>query len=205
MVTTTPRVRRVPAHDGREPALYEKVADAIRRHRAGDCDALTGLFRLVWPWLQSVARGYGLSPHSAEDVAQATLLALVRHVHTIRTPEAALAWLAVTARREALAVIRADRSIELVADLHAEEAGQPGPETVALEKLRRDLVWRHVAVLPARGQMIMHEIAQAGRPDYAVLSDRTGMPVGSIGPTRQRSLARVRRSLESDQDWRAFA
>jgi DNA-directed RNA polymerase specialized sigma24 family protein len=194
---------RATATEGRALGLPEQVTDAIRRHREGDRTALTDLVRIVSPWLQAVARGFGLSHYSAEDVAQTTLLALLRHVDTIRQPEAGLAWLAVTARHEATRVARAERAAELVPDLGTDEPQPPtsDPEAITMERLRRKLVWRHVAVLPARGQLILHEIASGGRPDYASISGRTGMPVGSIGPTRQRSLQRVRRLLESDQEW----
>lgn len=193
--------------EGRAPGLPEQVADAIRRHRAGDRKAMTDLVLIVSPWLHAFARGFGLSQCSAEDVAQATLLALVCHVDRIRNPDAGLAWLAVTARHEAIKVARAERAVELVADIGAEEAypSASGPEAITMERLRRKLLWRHVAVLPARGQLILHEIAHGDRPDYAGISGRSGMPLGSIGPTRKRSLARVRRLLESDQDWLACA
>jgi DNA-directed RNA polymerase specialized sigma24 family protein len=180
----------------RGPTLHEKVADAIWRHRAGSREAMTDLVRLVLPRLHALARGCGLSRHSAEDVVQATLSALVRHVDSIKSPEAGLMWLIVTARREALGVVRAERGVDLVADVQMEQPGQPGPEAITVEKLRRDLVWRHVGNLSVRGQAILHEVAHR-RPDYPSISERTGMPIGSIGPTRRRCLAKVKRSPES--------
>lgn len=202
----TPTEHRAAPQD-REPGLPELVADAIRRHRCGDRQAMTDLVRIVSPWLQAMARGFGLSSYSAEDVVQATLLAVVRRVDSIRSPEAGLAWLAVTARREAIRVAQAERAVELVAEIGVDEAspGASGPEAIVVDRLRRTLLWRHVAELPARGQLILQEIAQVGRPDYAAISERAGMPMGSIGPTRGRSLMRVRRGLEADQDWPAFA
>ena len=141
---------RATATEGRALGLPEQVTDAIRRHREGDRTALTDLVRIVSPWLQAVARGFGLSHYSAEDVAQTTLLALLRHVDTIRQPEAGLAWLAVTARHEATRVARAERAAELVPDLGTDEPEPPtsDPEAITMERLRRKLVWRHVAVLP---------------------------------------------------------
>jgi RNA polymerase sigma factor (sigma-70 family) len=187
--------------------MHAQVADAIRRHRGGDRTAMTDLVRIVSPWLLAVARGFGLSRSSAEDVAQATLLALVCNVDRIRNPDAGLAWLAVSARNEAIKVARAERVAEPVADIGMDEAypSAPGPESIVMERQRRELLWRRVADLPVRGQLILHEIAYGDRPDYAGLASRTGMPLGSIGPTRQRSLARTRRLLESDQDWLASA
>jgi DNA-directed RNA polymerase specialized sigma24 family protein len=186
--------------------MPEQVTDAIRRHRAGDRAAMTDLVRIVSPWLHALARGFGLSSHSSEDVVQATLLAVLRGVDSIRSPEAGLGWLAVTARREAIRVAQADRAVEVVAEVGVDTADphERGPEAIAIDRLRQTLVWRHVAELPLRGQLILHEIAQAGRPNYAAISKRTGMPLGSIGPTRGRSLLRVRRLLETDQDWIAF-
>ena len=203
---TNPNRRRAAPQD-RGSGLPELVADAIRRHRAGDREAMTDLVRIVTPCLQALARGFGLSSYSAEDVVQATLLAIVRRVDSIRSPEAGLAWLAVTARREAIRVAQAERAVDLVAEIGIDEArpGASGPEGIVLDRLRRALLWRHVSELPTRGQVILHEIAQAGRPDYATISELTGMPLGSIGPTRGRSLLRVRQLLETDQDWPAFA
>jgi len=44
-------------------------------------------------------------------------------------------------------------------------------------------------------------IAFADRPDYAAISEALGMPVGSIGPTRGRCLAKLRKALEQDATW----
>jgi DNA-directed RNA polymerase specialized sigma24 family protein len=162
---------------------------------------MTDLVGAVSPWLQALARGCGLSHSSAEDVAQTTLLVLVRQIHLIRSPEAGLAWLAVVARREAVSVARVERAVRLVADIGAEEPcpAASGPEAIAIAAIRRDLLWRHVEELPDRAQVILREVAHVGRPNYAAISRQTGMPVGSIGPTRRRSLARVKRLLEVDE------
>ena len=44
-------------------------------------------------------------------------------------------------------------------------------------------------------------IAFADRPDYATIADSMGMPVGSIGPTRGRCLAKLRQELAADPQW----
>ena len=45
------------------------------------------------------------------------------------------------------------------------------------------------------------EAAMVDRPDYSVVSRTLGMPVGSIGPTRGRCLAKLRLALTSDPTW----
>ena len=46
-------------------------------------------------------------------------------------------------------------------------------------------------------------IAFADRPDYAAVAEALGMPIGSIGPTRGRCLAKLRAQLADDPDWEA--
>jgi DNA-directed RNA polymerase specialized sigma24 family protein len=49
----------------------------------------------------------------------------------------------------------------------------------------------------------MRVIAFADRPDYAQIADSLGMPVGSIGPTRGRCLAKLHDILDHDPTWEA--
>ena len=90
------------------------VADAVRRHLDGDRSAMTDIVRQVSPWLNRLARGYRLSPEAVEDVVQNTLLALWQNVGRLRDPQTAVAWMSVTARHEALRIIKIDgRAIPL--------------------------------------------------------------------------------------------
>ena len=81
------------------PALLSRAAD-------GDGSAWEELVdrhaRLVW----SVLRSYRLDDATAADVFQTVWLRLVEQVDRIREPERLAAWLATTARREALRVLR---------------------------------------------------------------------------------------------------
>ena len=53
--------------------LADRVAASIRRHRAGDAQALDALYGDVRPFLLHVALASGLSRYSAEDVVQNTM------------------------------------------------------------------------------------------------------------------------------------
>ena len=46
-------------------------------------------------------------------------------------------------------------------------------------------------------------IAFAAKPDYAQIARSLGMPIGSIGPTRGRCLAKLRLALAADPQWGA--
>jgi RNA polymerase sigma factor (sigma-70 family) len=185
--------------------LAAQVAADLIAHRDGDPDAMGAVVRRVTPLLWHVARGFRLDAASAEDVAQNTLLAFVRHSHEIAEPHAALRWLIVTARREAMrAAAQRDRT-ELVDDaartVPAPESDEP--ERVALATATQRVLWRNVARLSERCRQLLRVIAFAERPDYATLSTALGMPVGSIGPTRGRCLAKLKVLLASDPEWGA--
>ena len=56
-------------------------------------------------------------------------------------------------------------------------------------------VWAAVDGLPERCRRLLRIVAFENRPDYAALAAQLGMPVGSIGPTRGRCLAKLRVAL----------
>src|SRR4051794_33354120 len=184
--------------------LAERVAACIRRHLAGDREAMADLTRQVTPWLRHTVRGYRLPRDMADDVVQSTLLVALLHVHGLRDPGSGLSWLSVIARREALRVIRAERRyvpVDELPSLHPVADPDEGPEAILLAGLARDVVRRNVAKLPPRHRVLLERISGSDRPNYATISAELGMPVGSIGPTRRRGLERVRRLLDADPEW----
>jgi RNA polymerase sigma factor (sigma-70 family) len=82
------------------------TADLVKRAATGDSAAWSQLVDrfagLVW----STATGYGLSQASAEDVTQTACLRLVEHLDRLENPEHLGSWLATTAKRECLRVLR---------------------------------------------------------------------------------------------------
>jgi RNA polymerase sigma factor (sigma-70 family) len=191
---------------GTEPAeggLSGLLAADLRAHRDGDHGAMARLVRRATPLLWHVARGYRLDTATAEDVVQNALLALVRHGDSITEPHAVLRWLMVTARREAIRAAQAKDRTELVEDpgatMIAPESQNPEPSVLA--DATQQVLWHNVSQLPVRCQRLLRAIAFAERPDYAALSEALGMPIGSIGPTRGRCLAKLRSLLANDPGW----
>jgi len=157
---------------------------------------------LVW----SVVRGYRLGEAQAADAVQTTWLRLVEHLSAIREPERVAGWLRTTTRRVCLETIRDSRREQLVAD-HREDASatsryrsegeHDGPETCAMAREQQALVRRAVATLPERHQLLLNLLVSSPAVNYEEISARVGMPIGSIGPTRARILARLREGLET--------
>jgi len=74
------------------------------------------------------------------------------------------------------------------------------PDQVLGQADRRRL-WQHVQDLPERCRRLLRVIAFADRPDYAGVAESLGMPIGSVGPTRGRCLAKLRAQLSADPAW----
>jgi DNA-directed RNA polymerase specialized sigma24 family protein len=75
------------------------------------------------------------------------------------------------------------------------------PDEVVVRNSRQRRLWSHVQGLPERCRQLIGVIAFADRPDYAHIAGALGMPVGSIGPTRGRCLAKLRDLLARDPQW----
>jgi RNA polymerase sigma factor (sigma-70 family) len=173
------------------------AADQFRRWLDGDASALDELVRTLTPVLWQVVRAYGLDRHQVEDVVQTTWLTLVRKCDTIADPQAVSSWLTTTARREAWRVSRVSGKLMPVEhdDLARETEVSPGADTDVVAADERDRLWTTVSYLSARCQRLLRIIAFDDRPDYAGIARDLKMPVGSIGPTRGRCLAKLKELL----------
>jgi RNA polymerase sigma factor (sigma-70 family) len=163
------------AHDGDESAWRE----IVRRY-----------VRLVW----AVPRSHRLSPDDAADVCQATWLALAENLTRIRRPERLGAWLVTTARREALTVLRL-RGREEPLDLWEPPDDGPTPEDAALAGDDGPRLWRAYATLTDRCREILRLAAFAPELSFTQVAAAVGVPVNSLGATRGRCLAVLRRRI----------
>ena len=163
--------------------------------RAGDNLAWARLVERFDRLLRSIARSYRLSHQDTEDAVQATWIKLYEHIDRIRDADAIAGWLATTIRREALRLLQAHVREILTDDLHA-SIDDHTPEQVLLERERRDVLDRALSTLPDRQRRLMTLIATDTAVDYRHISTTLNMPVGSIGPIRARSLARLQRHNE---------
>lgn len=186
-----------------QATLASRAAALFRAYRAGDDARIGDLVSLVTPILWHTARAQRLDRELAEDVVQSTWLALFRSSESISDPQAVLQWLIVSTRREAWRVVRRADRVEPREfendDLVGEDADRPEDQVLRSDEDSR--LWDHVSQLSQRCQALLRVIAFADRPDYASVADALGMPVGSIGPTRGRCLAKLREQLHNDPKW----
>jgi RNA polymerase sigma factor (sigma-70 family) len=176
----------------------ESVTQLVRRAADGDSsawDALVSRFSgLVW----AVARQHRLSDADAGDVSQATWLRLVENLGALREPEAVAGWLATTARREALRVIRLGGR-QLPTDFDAvieipDDAERTDPSRFLLADERQSAMRTAFATLGEACRTLLLLLVADPPVSYAEISATLEMPIGSIGPTRARCLDRLRKS-----------
>jgi RNA polymerase sigma factor (sigma-70 family) len=177
--------------------VWREAASAFDRWLAGDAAGLDDLVAVMTPVLWHVVRSYRLSQEAAEDVVQTTWLALVRRRTSITDPAAIGGWLTTTARREAWRVCGAAARSTPVADedLAPRLPADRSAEAAAVERDTRDRLWAAVDGLPERCRRLLRVVAFENRPDYSRIAADLDMPVGSIGPTRGRCLAKLRVAL----------
>jgi RNA polymerase sigma factor (sigma-70 family) len=149
--------------------------------------------RLVW----SIARSFRLADADAADVCQTTWLRLVEHLDAIKDPDRLAGWLATTARRESISVLRKrDREVPVFEgpDEDDEDEDQnPETQTIAQDEYRE--LWNAFAGLSERCRDLLRVLAVSPLDNYAQIAAALRMPVGSIGPTRARCLDRLRAGL----------
>ena len=173
------------------------TTDLLFAARSGDRSAWEQLVRRYSRLVRSIAAEFRLQESDAADVAQNTWLRLLAYGGTIRDPEKLGSWLATTARREASALLR--RSRPEVASESAGDgiaAGDPSPEDVVVAAETAAGVRRAAGELNDRQRLLVNALFyQSPVISYDEVSRRTGLPVGSIGPTRIRTLKRLHRTL----------
>lgn len=175
------------------------VADLLAGAAIGDRAAWNALVdrynRLVW----FVVRGFRLDDAAAADVTQTVWLRLVEHCDRIRHPERLPGWLAATARNEALRVLQQQRKqtpAELEADL-ADPTVLGFDEKMVDNEMQR-AVLRAFSQLPDESQELLRLLITEPPLDYATIAEIIGRPIGSIGPTRQRILNRLRQLVDAE-------
>jgi RNA polymerase sigma factor (sigma-70 family) len=145
----------------------------------------------VW----AIARGHRLNSADAADVFQTTWLRLLEHLGRIEQPERVGAWIATTARRECLRMLRMSKRQVPRDDLDfiPDPVTFTPPDRNLVVEERKHLVSQLVDQLPARSRLLLRLLSADSPLSYKEISEALSMPIGSIGPSRQRALAQLRR------------
>jgi len=165
--------------------------------RAGDESAWRAMAQRYEPLLRWLARQYGLSAGDAEDAVQLTWLRCLEHIDQLTDADRLNGWLATICRRECIRlatnsrreVLLSERDMVRLIDDKPEEC-DPCAEAALRDQCSR--LYRAITALPERQRGVLVELLKREDQSYIELSRRLGLPVGSIGPTRQRAFTRLR-------------
>ena len=162
---------------------------------AGDQTAWNELIRRYRRLVYSIPFSYRMNSDEAAEVFQSVMFKLFKHLDTLRNRGGLATWLIVTTRRECISQ-RRTASRFLPMEEGAEDELPQDPEDVVQEL--HEIACEHT-LAQAFEQMepVCHKLLEAlyleePTPSYKDLSVRLGRPVGSLGPTRNRCLAKLR-------------
>jgi RNA polymerase sigma factor (sigma-70 family) len=177
-----------------------QVAELVTAAGQGDGEAWDSLTRAFGPMIWAIANAHRLRDADAADVSQATWLALFEHVGDVKDPSRVGGWLATTARRECLRILRErDRRVLCGDDYPEHESPDLSPGDMLLLSERDAALWCSFERLRTSDQALLRLLMTDPRPSYEEISAALDMPIGSIGPTRRRALSRLREQLDSER------
>jgi RNA polymerase sigma factor (sigma-70 family) len=179
------------------------VEQLVQAAREGDSGAWAAIVQRYAALIRSVARRYRLSPADIEDVSQLVWLKLFDHIDRIREPRALPGWIAKTTANACLSLAKSlvraiptdpvtltqqnDATRALSA---AYEANEP---TAVLQSHEDALLLRKgLDELPTEQRDLLILLMADPPLTYKQISRQLGRPIGSIGPTRARTLERLR-------------
>src|SRR5262245_43632481 len=164
-----------------------------------DSDAWETLLHRYQRLIASITVKFRLSREDAADIFQAVSLALFRQLPELKRNAKLSSWLITVTVRECWkfrqkseqAVVINDPVWEAIAQA-ADPAALVDGQMMMVE--RQHLVRTGVAQLNSPCRYLVETLFYSQeRPSYVELASRLGMPVASIGPTRARCLAKLKR------------
>jgi RNA polymerase sigma factor (sigma-70 family) len=177
------------------------IAGLVRRAAGGDLRSWERLVDQFAGLIWSITAEFRLAQSDAADVAQTTWLRLLEHIDRIQYPDRVGSWLAATARNECLRSLAARKRLVLGHDDtdlgHAAALAAPEIDEQLLADENAQVVRDALARLPRRWQRLLEMLMADPPASYADISDELELPIGSIGPTRGRCLARLRILLQT--------
>jgi RNA polymerase sigma factor (sigma-70 family) len=168
----------------------------IERYRGGDPEALEQLMSVGRPIVVAAAHRFLRSHADVEDAVQETWMVFVLHQEHIQQPECFGAWLRTTtsniarrmSKRSARYVVADDEDLWDDEPTSANEC-----EGAALRTEQRAAVHDALDSLHDDERRLILLLTDDRELPYQVVGRIVNRPVGSLGPTRQRLIGKLRR------------
>jgi RNA polymerase sigma factor (sigma-70 family) len=175
------------------------TAELLLRAGKGDPRAWQEILRRYRGVVFAKVRTFRLQDADAQDAVQMTWLRLAENIHQIQHPERLGGWLATTAARECLHILHQAQRTQTLTETGADNLADPatGPEQRVIDTQTTQTLHTLIAELPPRRRRLLQALFSDHPPSYAELSRATGIPLGSIGPTRNRALRQLQQLLHN--------
>ncbi|HEY6793763.1 MAG TPA: sigma-70 family RNA polymerase sigma factor [Kineosporiaceae bacterium] len=174
--------------------------ELVRRALEGDQRAWEMIVQRHQSLLWWIARQFRLSTDDAADAVQLTWLRCLEHLHQLTDEGALGSWLVTICRRECFRLLTRRSGEVLLAEPEDHErassgalgGGAPDPCEVVARRDERTRLREAIDALPPRPRSVLTAMLTQETEGYAEIARQLGVPIGSLGPTRNRALARLR-------------
>jgi RNA polymerase sigma factor (sigma-70 family) len=182
-----------------KPATAWNDTRLVRECLAGSQEAWSLLIEKYKALIYSIPVKYGLPPHEAADVFQATCLELLARLSELREPRALPKWLIQVAHHQCCSWKRQTQRV-ISRDSHPD---LPEPETPALaetlvqQTYQEEMLREAMAALAPKCRRLIELLffETPSRP-YTEVARELGFAVGTIGSARQKCITQLRRKLD---------
>lgn len=171
--------------------------------KAGDDQAWQDFVRVFSRFVPIVSSRLGLSATEREEVLQEMVLTAFKSIRNLRDPSGLGSWTYTIARRAAISQWRAKRRHQ-ASDLddpsnleRVASDGVPIDEILAGWEEGKKLHEAVATLHPNCRRLVEGLFLAEPRLSYREISEKHGMPMGSIGPTVARCLETLRRAWKS--------
>lgn len=179
-----------------EQATHDDLSATVQAAADGDRRAWEELVTRLMPMVVATIQECGLTGPDAAEVNQTVWLRVVEWLEHLRHPAALPKWIDTTTRRECLRVQRtAGRHTHLAGsqdELTSRETEPLDPMEAALREEQYHALRTGFAQLPDRCRELLSMLLGEPPMSYRDIVTRTGMRIGSIGPTQRRCLDKLR-------------
>ena len=180
---------------GSESDAVEPIGDVVELAQRGEGDAWRTLIDRCLPIIRAVGHRYRLPGSDVDDMTQIVCLKLFENLDSIRTPQALPGWIVTTARRECLRLVRRQSQLMLMPSVDELDGREThGNDSDLLQAELAQALREGLAELTHTQRDLLLLLTDDQPHSYREIGRMLAMPVGSIGPTRARGLARLRQS-----------
>src|SRR5262245_807307 len=180
---------KVPAEAKSSAELSD--ASLIEGCLKGNQDAWEAIIRRYQNLIYSVPIRYHFSAPDAADVFQHVCVILLEKLKTLRNTETLSSWLYVTTKRQCWKIARKKRM-----ETELQEVSNETTEPVSENLVLQHQIKSGVDQLSEKCRNLIFALYYADPPySYDQITEKLGIPFGSIGPTRARCLEKLRKIL----------